>query len=251
MCKSEVKILGILGIPEVRCGDNVGALVGEALIGNSVQIFPGDILVLAHKIVSKAEGQVVPLNKVVPSALARAWAQKWDRDPRLVEVVLSESQRIIKMDRGCLIAQTRHGFVCANAGVDLSNTPEGTAILLPVDPDQSAKSVRHCLRKKFEVDVAVIITDTFGRPWREGLVNVAIGVAGMLPLKDYQGTMDWYGRTLQATAIARADEIASAAELVMGKLRRIPAALVRGVALESGPGAGTSLVRSSNRDLFR
>ena len=251
MCDGCVSILGIPGLPEVTRGDALGPLLLEALAGTPLQVRSGDILVLAHKIVSKAEGRTVPLAAVTPSPLANSWAREWGRDPRVVELALSESRRIVKMDRGVLLAETRHGFVCANAGVDLSSSPRGTATLLPEDPDRSAAAVRDCLIEATGSDLAVIISDTFGRPWREGQVNVAIGVAGGMPLTDYRGRKDGFGRTLQATCIARADEIASAAELVMGKRRRVPAALIRGVTLEAGPGGGSSLVRPAERDLFR
>ena len=246
-----VHILGIPGLPEVKAGDALGLLLAEALMRIPVQVRRGDILVLAHKIVSKAEGRTVPLATVTPSLLANSWAREWGRDPRVVELALSESRRIVRMDRGVLLAETSHGHVCANAGVDLSNSPEGMAVLLPEEPDRSAAAIRTCLVEAFGVDVAVIIADTFGRPWREGQVNVAIGVAGGMPLADYREKRDGFGRTLRNTCIARADEIASAAELVMGKRRRVPAALVQGVRLDEGPGGGSSLVRPPERDLFR
>lgn len=246
-----VRILAIPGLPEVKPGDALGPLLLEALRGIPLRVRSGDILVLAHKIVSKAEGRTVPLAAVTPSPLADSWAREWDRDARVVELALTESRRIVKMDRGVLLAETRHGFVCANAGVDLSNSPKGLATLLPEDPDRSAAAIRDCLIEATGSDVAVVISDTFGRPWREGQVNVAIGVAGGMPVSDYRGRKDGFGRTLQATCIARADEIASAAELVMGKRRRVPAALVRGASLEDGPGDGSSLVRPAERDLFR
>lgn len=251
MSDGGVRILGIPGLPEVKPGDALGPLLVEALERIPLEVRSGDILVLAHKIVSKAEGRTVPLAAVTPSPLAHSWAREWGRDPRVVELALSESRRIVKMDRGVLLAETRHGFVCANAGVDLSNSPRGMATLLPEDPDRSAAAIRDWLKEATGSELAVIISDTFGRPWREGQVNVAIGVAGGMPVSDYRGKRDGFGRTLQATCIARADEIASAAELVMGKRRRVPAALVRGVSLETGPGAGSSLVRPAERDLFR
>jgi coenzyme F420-0:L-glutamate ligase/coenzyme F420-1:gamma-L-glutamate ligase len=251
MSDTGVHILGLPGLPEMKAGDALGPLLLEALRRIPVRVRRGDVLVLAHKIVSKAEGRTVPLATVTPSPLANSWAREWGRDPRVVELALSESRRIVRMDRGVLLAETRHGFVCANAGVDLSNSPEGMATLLPEDPDRSAAAIRTCLIEALGVDLAVIIADTFGRPWRDGQVNVAIGVAGGMPLSDYRGRKDGFGRTLQATCIARADEIAAAAELVMGKRRRVPAALVQGARLEAGPGAGSNLVRLPERDLFR
>ena len=251
MKNTGVRILALPGLPEVKPGDALVPLLAEALTKLPLQARSGDILVLAHKIVSKAEGRIVPLAAVTPSPLADSWAREWGRDPRVVELALSESRRIVKMDRGVLLAETRHGFVCANAGVDLSNSPEGMVTLLPEDPDRSAAAVRAGLKEAAGWDLVVIIADTFGRPWREGQVNVAIGVAGGMPLSDYRGRKDGFGRTLQSTCIARADEIASAAELVMGKRRRAPAALVRGVRLEEGPGDASNLVRPADRDLFR
>ena len=251
MSEEGVRILGLPGLPEVKPGDALGPLLLEAMGRLPLEVRRGDILVLAHKIVSKAEGRTVPLAAVTPSPLARSWARRWGRDPRVVELALSESRRIVRMDHGVLLAETRHGFVCANAGVDLSNSPEGMASLLPEDPDRSAAAIRASLMEALGVDLAVIIADTFGRPWREGQVNVAIGLAGGMPLADYRGKPDACGRTLKATCIARADEVAGAAELVMGKLRRVPAALVRGVQLEAGQGSASKLVRPAERDLFR
>jgi len=251
MSDAEVRVVGVPGLPEVRAGDALGNLLAEGLEKIPLQPGRGDILVVAQKIVSKAEGRTVPLAKVAPSPLARAWAAEWGRDPRVVELALSESRRVVRMERGVLVAETRHGFVCANAGVDLSNSPDETAILLPKNPDRSAAGIQAVLKEATGVEMAVIIADTFGRPWREGQVNVAIGIAGGMPLSDYRGRRDWFGRTLRSTCIARADEVASAAELVMGKLRRVPAALVRGVRLDEGAGAGSALVRPPERDLFR
>jgi coenzyme F420-0:L-glutamate ligase/coenzyme F420-1:gamma-L-glutamate ligase len=179
------------------------------------------------------------------------WAAEHHKDAALVEVILREARRIVRMDRGITIAETRHGFVCANAGVDASNVPPGTVTLLPRDPDASAQRIRTALISRFGTTVAVIVADTFGRPWREGVVNVALGVAGLRSLDDCRGRLDAFGRRLQTTVVAVADEIASAAELVMGKTAQVPVAIVRGAAEWAGDGSGAALVRPAERDLFR
>jgi len=212
----------------------------------------GDILVVTHKVVSKAEGRVVDLHRFEPSALATGFGNDSGRDPRLVEAILSETRRVVKMDRGVLIAETRHGLVCAQAGVDSSNVPGRDKVaLLPADPDRSAALLRRSIQKRTGARIAVIISDTFGRPWREGLMNVAIGVDGMAPLVDYRGKCDPHGRRLTASVIAAADELAAAAELVMGKLDRVPAALIRGYKFPRRRGKASDLVRPAERDLFR
>jgi coenzyme F420-0:L-glutamate ligase/coenzyme F420-1:gamma-L-glutamate ligase len=189
---------------------------------------------------------------VTPSAFARQIATSQDKDPRLVEVVLRETKRLVRMDQRTIIAETHHGFVCAHAGVDESNVAgEDTVALLPVDADASARQVREGIRAHAGVELAVIISDTFGRPWREGLVNVAIGVAGLAPLKDYRGLADTEGRVLKVTALAIADELAAAAELVMGKLDRVPVAVIKGFSYPRGDGSAAHLVRRAERDLFR
>ena len=208
-------------------------------------------MVIAQKIVSKTEGRIVPLDSIKPSERAQKWAAEFQKDSRVIELVLRESADIIKMDRGVIVSRTRHGFVCANAGVDISNAPKGTALLLPEDPDRSAHALHERLSHIFGIYLAIIISDTFGRPWREGLVNIALGVAGMAPLRDYRGRRDAQGHVLQATIIALADELAAAAGLVMGKLDRVPAAFIRGAAISSGPGKARDLIRPLERDLFR
>jgi len=228
-------------------GGSIAAAVGESAIA----IDDGDVFVVAQKFVSKAEGAVVPLADVAPSPLARDWAARYGKDPAVVEVVLRESSRIVRMDRGIIIAETRHGFICANAGVDASNAPLGFVTLLPRDPDASASCLRRTLAARLGRDVGVIITDTFGRPWREGAVDVAIGVAGLRPLLDYRGSADQFGRKLQTTVIAVADEIAGAAELVMRKAARTPVTVVRGVRDWIGDGTAAMLVRPASTDLFR
>lgn len=243
--------MGIPGLPEVTSGDDTGALIVKAVRNADLEVLERDIFVIAQKIVSKAEGLMVRLDAIEPSARAREWAEAYDKDPRVVEVVLRESKRIVRMERGILIAETHHGFICANAGVDVSNVEDGTALVLPKDPDGSALRIREAIESSFGVRVAVIVSDTFGRPWREGLVNVAIGVAGLAPLIDYRGETDSHGHTLRVTLIAIADEIASAAELVMKKHDGVPAALIRGFEYQSREASGQELIRPPDLDLFR
>jgi coenzyme F420-0:L-glutamate ligase/coenzyme F420-1:gamma-L-glutamate ligase len=244
-----LEIRPVRGIPEVRAGDDLPDLIARAA-GEDLRA--GDILVVTHKIVSKAEGRLVDLRAVEPSALAKGFAARYGRDPRQIEVVLRESRRVVRMDRGLIIAETHHGFVCANAGVDASNVPgDDTVCLLPVDPDASAKRLREALTARTGSDLAVIISDSFGRPWREGITNVAIGVAGMKPLADYRGRRDPYGYPLEASILAVADELAAAAELVMGKTEAIPAATIRNYPYKSAPGTASDLLMAPERDLFR
>lgn len=191
------------------------------------------------------------LDDVVPSTLASEWAAANGKDPKVVEVILRESRRIVRMDRGVLITETHQGYVCANAGVDASNVPLGFVTVLPRDPDASADRLRNALSDAFECPIGVIVADTFGRPWREGVVNVALGVAGLRPLIDYRGCVDPYGRRLESTIVALADEIAGAAEIVMRKTAGVPVAIVRGAADWAGPGSAQLLVRDAARDLFR
>jgi coenzyme F420-0:L-glutamate ligase/coenzyme F420-1:gamma-L-glutamate ligase len=246
------EVIGVEGIAEVRPGDDVARLVIEAAGRQGTPLRGGDVLVISQKIVSKAEGRLLRLADVTPSAVASAMAAGLGRDPRLVEVILRESRRVVRMDRGILVTETHHGWVCANAGVDQSNVDADTVALLPEDPDRSARALAERFRAAVGGDVAVIVADTFGRPWREGLTNVAIGVAGMAALRSYLGERDPAGRPLQATILAVADEVASAAEPVMGKLDRIPAAIVRGLFLAPDDGAGSkTLLRDPARDLFR
>ena len=244
-----LEILPVEGIPEVRPGDDLYELLARA-VGESLR--PGDVLVVTHKIVSKAEGRLVDLRTVEPSALAKGFAARYGRDPRQIEVVLRESRRIVRMERGLIIAETHHGFVCANAGVDASNVPgDETVCLLPVDPDASAANLRGALAARAGSDLAVIISDSFGRAWREGITDVAIGVAGMLPLEDYRGETDPHGFPLAASILAVADELAAAAELVMGKTTGVPVAIVRNYAYKSGPGTAQNLLMAPEKDLFR
>jgi coenzyme F420-0:L-glutamate ligase / coenzyme F420-1:gamma-L-glutamate ligase len=246
-----IEIFGLRGLPEIEPGAALGLLIASAVERNQLRVAARDVFIVAHKVVSKAEGRLVALDSVQPRAQAIAWAEKYEKDARTVELVFREARRIVKMERGVIVAETHHGFVCANAGVDLSNVPPGTAALLPLDPDVSARQLQVELSAKFGVALAVIVSDTFGRPWRRGLVNVALGVAGMAGLADYRGRADGNGRRLQATVMARADELAAGAELVMGKSERVPVAILRGLAYEQGDGTGRALLRDAKEDLFR
>ncbi|MBI3667118.1 MAG: coenzyme F420-0:L-glutamate ligase [Acidobacteria bacterium] len=242
-----IEIIGLTGIPEVQRGDDLAELIRRAAAGESRPLDRSVILVVAQKIVSKSEGAVVDLRTVEPSALAREWADQWGKDARLIEVILRESRRIVKMDRGVLIAETRHGFVMANAGVDQSNVPgEEYVTVLPDDPDASARRLQNALGCG-----AVIIADTFGRPWREGLVNVAVGVSGLTALEDYRGLPDRCGRPLESTVIALADELAAAAGLVMRKAAGAPVALISGLEWKPAEGSARALIRPAGQDLFR
>jgi coenzyme F420-0:L-glutamate ligase / coenzyme F420-1:gamma-L-glutamate ligase len=237
---------------EVAAGDAIADLILGALRRQRLRLQPGDILVVKHKIISKSEGQVVDLRTIKPSAESIAWAQKYDLDPRLTELVVQESRSLIRRKNGVLIAETRHGFICANSGVDVSNVGGGDhALLLPEDPDRSAADLRRALKKQTGVSVPVIITDSFGRPWREGLTEFAIGIQGMKPLRDDRGRRDSHGYRLKASVEAIADELACAAGLVCGKLNRAPACLIRGFHYSPGAGGVASLLRPRATDLFR
>lgn len=244
-------VWGIRGIPEVQAGDDLTGIIAAAAAAQGTPFEAGDVVVVSQKVVSKAEGRVVRLADVKASAFALEVGGTLKKDPRLIEVILRESRRIVRMDRGILITETRHGQICANAGVDQSNVGLGWVSLLPEDPDASARAMVERLRALAGVEVAVIVADTFGRPWREGLQNVAIGVAGMRPLETYLGIPDAHGYTLQATVLAVADELASAAELVMGKLDAVPAVVIRGFRFTPGPGSARELLRDPAQDLFR
>ncbi|MGZ3678880.1 MAG: coenzyme F420-0:L-glutamate ligase [Ktedonobacterales bacterium] len=247
----EVRILGLRGVPEIHPGDDLARIALEAATATGVSFAPGDILVVTHKIVAKAEGRLVDLREIEPSPLAQRFTQ-WGKDPRYIEVVLRESERIVRMARGLIISQTRHGFICANAGVDASNVSGGDIVcLLPLDPDASAERIRTVIREAAGVDVAVIISDSFGRAWRNGITNVAIGVAGMAPLLDYRGQPDDFGRVMSATLLAVADEVAAAAELATGKVKRRPMVLVRGYDYQRHDGKAAELLMDPAIDLFR
>ena len=254
MTAPRIEIIGVTGLPEIGPGARLGELVAGACRAQGMPLRTGDIAVVTQKAVSKAEGRLVDLGGVSPSQFALEFARQSGKDPRVVEVVLGESRSIVRSDaeRGILITETHHGFICANAGVDSSNVPgEDMVSLLPEDPDRSAGDIREQILQATGVDTPVIITDTFGRPWREGQVNFAVGVSGMEVFRDYRGEADASGKVMAVTNIAEADEIAAAAELVMGKVDGVPAAIVRGHRYLRGAGGTGPLLRSRSTDLFR
>ncbi|NTU78967.1 MAG: coenzyme F420-0:L-glutamate ligase [Chloroflexales bacterium] len=251
--QAEIRIIPVRGVGEVRPGDDLATVLLDAIAGGGQPLEDGDVLVVTQKIVSKAEGRLVDPAEVEPSPFARQIAAQGRKDAGFQEVVLRESRRIVKMANGVLITETHHGLICANSGVDESNVAGGRVVcLLPEDPDASAAGLRARVRERTGATVAVIISDTFGRPWRDGQVNVAIGCAGLRPLSDYAGVDDPYGYTMHASLIAVADELAGAAELVMGKIDRVPAAVVRGYAYApSEEATARALIRDPRFDLFR
>ena len=237
---------------EIYPGDSVVKKLIESLRKRRVRLLTGDILVVKHKIVSKAEGRIVDLATIQPSDESVAWAKRYDLDARVIELALRESRSVIRRKNGVLITETQHGFLCANSGIDVSNVDGGQhAVLLPADPDGSAAALRRELKKRTGVSVPVIITDSFGRPWREGLVDFAIGIAGMKPLRDDRGRRDPRGYKLKASVEAVADELAAAAGLVCGKLNRTPACIIRGFRYQPGSGSVRELLRPPANDLFR
>jgi coenzyme F420-0:L-glutamate ligase/coenzyme F420-1:gamma-L-glutamate ligase len=248
-------LIQIIPLPisdEITSHTDLSILILESIDREQLEVHDGDILVVTHKIVSKAEGRVVDLDSIKPSATASTMANMHDKDPRIMELILKESTQILRAKNGIIISETKHGFVCANAGVDQSNAEGDTAILLPVAPDTSAYRLQHAIKKKVGKEIAVIITDTFGRTFRNGQTNVAIGIAGINPIKSYIGKYDMYGRKLRVTEIAVVDEIASAAELVMGKAEGIPVAVVQGYNFEKVSKTSiNSLLRAKERELFR
>jgi len=253
---TSLELIALQGLPLIRAGDDLGELIASALKRNGVTPRAGDVLVVAQKIVSKAEGRVVDLATVEPSAKALALAAEVDKDPRLVEVILSESVRVVRAHRGVMIVEHKLGFIMANAGVDQSNVApvDGSprVLLLPENPDRTAETLRRGLKAATGVDVAVIINDSFGRPWRQGTVGVAIGVAGLPALVDLRGQPDLFGRKLEATVIGYADEIAAAASLQMGQAdEATPAVLIRGLSWSAPQSTAASIIRSPNEDLFR
>jgi coenzyme F420-0:L-glutamate ligase / coenzyme F420-1:gamma-L-glutamate ligase len=248
----EVRILPLAVEGEIRPGDLLSAKLLVAAKSARLRFQDGDILVVKHKVVSKAEGALVALDEVRPSASSRAWGRRVGVDARVTELALRESRRVVRRKRRVLITETRHGFVCANSGVDVSNVDGGRhAVLLPEDPDRSAGRLRTQIKKKLGVQITVIVSDSFGRPWREGLTEVAIGVAGIRPLIDYRGRRDPHGYSLHATVDAVADELACAAGLVCGKLAGTPACIIRGFSYRRGKGSGRELIRPAKNDLFR
>jgi coenzyme F420-0:L-glutamate ligase / coenzyme F420-1:gamma-L-glutamate ligase len=253
---TELRIIPVTGIGEITPGIDLGLVVYEALQAQELALQQGDILVVTQKIVSKAEGNIVNLDRICPSEFARSLALESKKDASYIELVLRESRRIVRMDHGVLIAETKHGFICANAGVDESNvTGSREVTLLPVDPDRSAQQLRAYLQElsgeSVSFDMAIIISDTWGRPWRNGQVNMAIGLAGMEALVDYRGQLDPYGYELRASVLAVADELASAAELAMGKIHRIPVVLIRGYTYIPANGSARTLLRDPTTDMFR
>ena len=249
---ASLTLTAIEGIPMIMPGDNLAELIVNAAERMDLRFERGDILVVCQKIVSKAEGRLADLAEIEPSPLAVSFATRWDKDPRAVELVLRQTSRIVRMDNGVLIVETGPGWVCANAGIDESNSLEDNrAILLPEDADASATRIRAAIRELRSVELAVLITDTFGRPWRDGLTEVCIGVAGMDPMLDLRGSRDLGGRELHHTVIAAADELAAAAGLLMPKAGATPAVLIRGYKYRPGAGSARALIRPAASDLFR
>jgi coenzyme F420-0:L-glutamate ligase/coenzyme F420-1:gamma-L-glutamate ligase len=245
-----IQLAPVAGIPEVTPGDALGELIVRVLPG---PLHRGDVLVVAQKVVSKAEGRLVRLDTITPSEFAVSVARTLGgKDARLIEIILGEAKRIVRMDHGVLIVETHQGFVCANGGVDLSNVDGGTtASLLPLDADRSAGHIARAVEAATGIHIPVIISDTFGRPWREGLVDVAIGVHGMAALRDYRHQSDPHGYTLRATVLAEADQLAAAAGLLFRKNSGVPACIIRGFDCQEGEGGVQHLIRNPDHDLFR
>jgi len=245
-------ILGVPGLPEIEPGADLAGMIAEAASAAGTPIESGDVVVVTSKIVSKAEGRIVELADVEPSPFALAWSQQWDKDPAVTELVLRESKRVVRQIGPVLITETHHGFVCANSGIDQSSSgAHGRVVLLPVDPDDSARRLRSGFTA-LGLDVAVIVSDTFGRAWREGQTDIAIGVAGMQPIFSYIGQVDPHGHEFRVQAICTADELAGAAELVKGNVSRVPVAVVRGHVWEPDDSATIApVLRDQSRDLFR
>ncbi len=249
---ASVTITALEGIPLIKAGDNIAQLIVASMQRADLRPADHDIIVVCQKAVSKSEGRVFDLKDVIPSELAKNFAARWEKDPRVVELVLRQTSRIVRMDRGVLIVETGPGWVCANAGLDESNSmAEDKAILLPVDPDASAAAIRAEIKRLSGAEVAVIISDTFGRPWRDGLTEVCLGISGMEAMLDLRGTHDLGGRELSHTVVAVADELACAAGLLMEKASGIPAVLIRGYAYKTAAGTAKSLIRPAEADLFR
>src|SRR5574341_277668 len=246
-----MKVIPIYLKGDVRTNSNLPNLILSSIKRAKYRLKNNDVLVVAHKIVSKAEGRVIDLVTIQPSKRAINIAKQYRKDPRIVELILRESKRIVKMERGIIITETKHGFVCANAGVDKSNIAGDRAVLLPTNPDRSAIKIKRAINKQTRKNAAVIISDTFGRPFRKGQVNVAIGIAGLNPFKDYRGTKDMFGKQLKVTEIAIADEMASAAELVMGKTDAVPVVIITDFKYENKQGTAKEMIRKRKYDLFR
>jgi coenzyme F420-0:L-glutamate ligase / coenzyme F420-1:gamma-L-glutamate ligase len=247
-----ITLSAIEGIPLVNKGDDLARLIASGIEKTGLKLQAGDIVVVCQKVVSKAEGRVVDLKTIAPSEFANSLAKRWEKDPRAVELVLRQTNRIVRNDRGVIIVETGQGWVCANAGVDESNSlTDDSAILLPEDPDASAARIRAGLKNLCGLEIAVLVTDTFGRPWRDGLTEICLGIAGMNPILDLRGTTDLGGRELQHTVVAIADELAAAAGLLMEKAAAVPAVLVRGYAYQPFDGSAKVLIRPAEADLFR
>lgn len=247
-----LSIFGVPGLPEITSGMDLGTRIADAAVAAGTPLENGDVVVVTSKIVSKAEGRQVRLADIDVSPFAQQYAEKWEKDPAIVELVLRESRRVVRQVGPILITETRHGFICANSGVDQSSSGgEGIAVALPIDPDASAATIRRSLKAK-GVDAAVIVSDTFGRPWREAQTDIAIGIAGMQPVTSYIGQVDPHGHEFRVQALCTADEIAGAAELVKGNISRVPVAVVRGLPWEPDDSATMqSIIRDSEHDLFR
>ena len=250
---TSLQIVGVAGLPEIVEGTDLAAAIVSAAADSGCSLADGDVVVVTSKIVSKAEGRTVELADVVPSPFALEWSQQWDKDAAVTEIVLREAKRVVRQIGPILITETHHGFVCANSGVDQSSSgAHGRAVLLPVDPDASARSIRAGLFALAGIDVAVIISDTFGRAWREGQTDIAIGIAGMQPILSYIGQVDPHGHEFKVQALCTADELAGAAELVKGNLSRVPVAVIRGYEWEADDAATIApVLRDQSRDLFR
>jgi coenzyme F420-0:L-glutamate ligase/coenzyme F420-1:gamma-L-glutamate ligase len=249
---SNVEIISILISNDIREGADIGNLILKSIKEKKESLKENDVIVITHKIISKSEGRTIDLTKIIPSEESKNISYRTGKDPKLVELIISQSNEIIKIQRDIIITETKHGFVCANSGIDTSNVEKSNhVVLLPVDPDKSARAIRNYIKSRTKTNVAVIISDTFGRPFRKGQVNVAIGVAGIDPIKSYIGKSDMYGNILRVTEIAIADEIASAAELVMGKSLRVPVTIVRGYDFSSSDASISKVTRAKKDDLFR
>jgi len=249
---ASITLTAIEGVPIVKSGDDLAALIAKGLDQTGLTLQNGDIVLVCQKIISKAEGRMVDLKTIEPSPFAKQYAVRWEKDPRAIELVLRQTNRIVRNDRGVLIVETGPGFVCANAGVDESNTlGDDLALLLPEDSDASAREIRGGLKRLCGADAAVLVTDTFGRPWRDGLTDICIGVAGINPILDLRGTNDLGGRELHHTVVALADQLSAAAGLLMEKASGIPAVLVRGYKFEPYEGTAKILIRPAETDLFR
>ncbi|HZE77369.1 MAG TPA: coenzyme F420-0:L-glutamate ligase [Nitrososphaeraceae archaeon] len=254
MGSNTIEIIPLPITKDIEPNDNLDSLILRSLKNSDRSLFDRDIIIIAQKIISKAEDRVIKLGSVTPSKQSLEIAGRQGKDARIIELIIRESTSIVKMSRGIIITETKHGFICANSGIDQSNIRAGheTALLLPEAPDRSAQRIRNSIMRKTKKQIAVIITDTFGRPFREGQTNVAIGIAGIRPIKSYIGKKDIFGKELRATEIAIADEIASAAELVMGKLERVPVVIMRGYKYRKSKRCSAyELIRSRKKDLFR